>query len=42
MNQWAFVIVAYTAVVIATALLIALSWGAMRRTESKLDELSGQ
>lgn len=39
MNQWHFVIAAYAVVLCATALLVALSWSAMRRAEAAAEAL---
>jgi len=40
MNQWAFVIAAYTVTVLGVGGIVVASWFAMRRAESRLDELS--
>ena len=42
MNQWAFVIGAYAVTVVGVGGLVIASWLAMRRAESRLDELSGR
>lgn len=42
MNQWAFVIAAYAITGTAVAGLIAWSFTAMRRAETRLDELTRQ
>jgi heme exporter protein CcmD len=42
MNQWAFVIAAYAVTVVGVGGLVIASWLAMRRAESRLDELSGR
>ena len=39
MNQWSFVMAAYGIVLAATAILIALSWAAMRRAEAAAEAL---
>lgn len=39
MNQWAFVIAAYAAAIIATAALLAWSQGSMRRAETEAERL---
>ncbi|MEO6360157.1 MAG: heme exporter protein CcmD [Sphingomicrobium sp.] len=40
MNQWAFVIAAYAVTGVAVAGLVAWAFAAMRRAESRLDELT--
>ena len=42
MNQWAFVVTAYAVTVFGVGGLVIASWLAMRRAESRLDELSGR
>jgi len=37
MNHWPFVIAAYTLVLAATTTILLLSWGAMRRAESRAE-----
>ena len=34
MNQWAFVLAAHAVVIVATLVLLAVSWLAMRRAEA--------
>lgn len=40
MNPWPFVTAAYAVTFIAVAALIVLSWRAMKRAESALDDVS--
>ena len=42
MNQWAFVAAAYAVTLLGIGGLVIASWLAMRRAESRLDELSGR
>ena len=39
MNPWPFVIAAYALTLIATALLLMLSWRTMHRSEAEADKL---
>jgi heme exporter protein CcmD len=39
MNSWAFVIAAYGVTLLASAVLIAWAWRAMRQSEARLEEL---
>jgi len=38
LDQWNFVIAAYAVVIIATLVLVAWSWLAMKRAEARRDE----
>ena len=37
MSQWTFVIAAYGVTLLATAVLIAVSWASMRRAEAEAE-----
>ena len=37
MNQWSFVVAAYAVTALATLVLVAASWRAMRRAEAAAD-----
>ena len=42
MSQWTFVVAAYAAAVIATLVLLALSFAAMRRAEREAEQLRAE
>jgi hypothetical protein len=42
MSQWHFVIAAYGIVLCATAILVMLSWSAMRRAEAAAEAIRGR
>ena len=42
MNQWAFVIAAYSVAAVATLGLLAWAYGSMRRAESAVDALKSR
>ena len=42
MNQWSFVIAAYTVAILLTAALVVGAWRAMRRAEAAADALKSR
>ncbi|MGW8203256.1 MULTISPECIES: hypothetical protein [Sphingomonadaceae] len=40
MNQWAFVIAAYAVTLAGTAIVSLASWRAMRRAETRADQIA--
>lgn len=39
MNPWPFIIAAYAITLVGAALIVALSWRAMRKAESAVEDL---